>query len=56
MSEYVPDIGDVVWIDFSPQSGNEIQNRRPAIVISSRVYNGTALNLSDEYEAGLHTP
>lgn len=32
--EYIPDIGDVVWIDFDPQKGNEIQKRRPALVIS----------------------
>ena len=44
--EYIPDIGDVVWIDFDPQKGNEIQKRRPALVISPHVYNRTALNLA----------
>ena len=46
MSEYVPEIGDVVWIDFDPQKGNEIQKRRPALIISSQVYNSTAMNLA----------
>ena len=44
--EYIPDIGDVVWIDFDPQKGNEIQKRRPALVISPHVYNRTAMNLA----------
>ena len=46
MSEYIPDAGDVVWIDFDPQKGNEIQKRRPALVISSQIYNSTAMNLA----------
>ena len=46
MSEYIPEAGDVVWIDFDPQSGNEIQKRRPALVISSQIYNSTAMNLA----------
>ena len=46
MSEYIPEAGDVIWIDFDPQSGNEIQKRRPALVISSQIYNSTAMNLA----------
>lgn len=46
VSGYIPDIGDVVWIDFDPQKGNEIQKRRPALVISPHVYNRTAMNLA----------
>ena len=36
---YIPAKGDVVWIDFNPQSGREQANRRPALVISSTMYN-----------------
>ncbi len=36
---YVPKKGDVVWIDFNPQSGREQAGRRPALVISSTMYN-----------------
>lgn len=31
---YVPDRGDVVWIDFNPQAGHEQAGRRPAVVLS----------------------
>lgn len=36
---YVPKKGDIAWIDFDPQSGREQAGRRPALVISSTVYN-----------------
>jgi mRNA interferase MazF len=37
---YVPDCGDIVWLDFTPQSGHEQAGRRPAVVLSPKVYNG----------------
>jgi mRNA interferase MazF len=36
---YVPERGDVVWLDFTPQSGHEQAERRPALVLSPRAYN-----------------
>jgi mRNA interferase MazF len=36
----IPDRGDLVWIDFEPQVGREIQKTRPAIILSPAVYNG----------------
>jgi mRNA interferase MazF len=39
MAAYVPDRGDVVWINFSPQAGHEQAGRRPAVVLSPRSYN-----------------
>lgn len=39
MSAYIPDRGDIAWIDFSPQAGHEQAKRRPAIVLSGRRYN-----------------
>jgi mRNA interferase MazF len=39
---YVPDHGEVVWLDFSPQAGHEQSGHRPAIVLSPRVYNARA--------------
>jgi mRNA interferase MazF len=36
---YVPDRGDVVWLDFTPQAGHEQAGRRPAVVLSPVVYN-----------------
>jgi mRNA interferase MazF len=39
--EYIPRRGDLVWIDFSPQSGHEQSGRRPAVCISPIKYNQT---------------
>ncbi len=36
---YVPELGDIVWIDFDPTKGHEQKGRRPAIVLSSKIYN-----------------
>lgn len=36
---YVPDRGDVAWISFDPQAGHEQAGRRPALVLSSSIYN-----------------
>jgi len=37
--EYVPDAGDLIWLDFTPQAGREQSGRRPAVVLSPRSYN-----------------
>jgi mRNA interferase MazF len=36
---YVPDAGDFIWLTFDPQAGREQAGRRPALVLSPRVYN-----------------
>jgi mRNA interferase MazF len=36
---YVPGCGDIVWINFDPQSGHEQAGRRPALVLSPQKYN-----------------
>ncbi len=36
---YVPEAGDIVWLQFNPQAGNEQAGHRPALVISPRIYN-----------------
>ena len=36
---YIPDRGDIVWLDFNPQAGYEQQGKRPAVVISPQTYN-----------------
>ena len=36
---YVPDRGDLVWLDFTPQAGHEQAGRRPALVLSPAAYN-----------------
>lgn len=37
---FVPDAGDVVWLEFDPQVGHEQAGRRPAVVRSAANYNG----------------
>jgi mRNA interferase MazF len=39
VADYVPDAGDVVWLQFSPQAGHEQAGHRPAIVLSPASYN-----------------
>ena len=39
---YVPDAGDLVWLEFDPQAGHEQAGRRPAVVLSPASYNGRA--------------
>ena len=41
-SPYVPDEGDIVWIDVDPQKGNEQAGHRPAVILSPAAYNGRA--------------
>lgn len=40
MSTYLPDRGDLVWLEFTPQAGSEQRGRRPALVLSPKAYNG----------------
>jgi len=37
---YVPDVGDLVWLEFDAQAGHEQAGHRPALVISPAIYNG----------------
>ena len=39
-ARYVPDSGDVVWLEFDPQAGHEQAGHRPALVVSPASYNG----------------
>jgi mRNA interferase MazF len=36
---YIPQKGDLVWLNFNPQTGHEQSGRRPAIVVSNAKYN-----------------
>jgi mRNA interferase MazF len=37
--KYIPERGDIVWLNFDPQSGHEQKGKRPAVVISPKEYN-----------------
>lgn len=39
MVRYAPKEGDIVWLEFDPQKGKEIQKTRPALTISPHAYN-----------------
>jgi mRNA interferase MazF len=36
---FVPDLGDIVWLQFDPQAGHEQAGHRPALVLSPARYN-----------------
>jgi mRNA interferase MazF len=35
---YVPECGDIVWLDFDPQTGREQAGYRPKLVLSPALY------------------
>ncbi|MCY7271683.1 MAG: endoribonuclease MazF [Sphingomonas bacterium] len=37
---WVPDAGDIIWIEFDPHAGHEQAGHRPALVLSPAAYNG----------------
>jgi mRNA interferase MazF len=39
VADYVPEAGDVVWLQFDPQAGHEQAGHRPALVLSPARYN-----------------
>ena len=36
---YIPERGDIVWLNFKPQAGHEQMGTRPALVLSPEKYN-----------------
>lgn len=40
MAAWVPDSGDIVWVNFDPQAGHEQAGHCPALVLSPARYNG----------------
>lgn len=39
MASYIPKQGELVSLDFDPQSGHEQRGRRPALVLSKEAFN-----------------
>jgi len=39
VKKYIPSQGDIVYLDFNPQSGHEQRGKRPALIISNDVFN-----------------
>lgn len=42
---YIPEAGDIVWLQFTPQAGHEEAGHRPALVLSPAKYNRIGLML-----------
>lgn len=36
---YVPDKGDIIWVDLNPTRGHEQSNVRPVLVLTPKSYN-----------------
>ncbi|RJQ40734.1 MAG: type II toxin-antitoxin system PemK/MazF family toxin [Nitrospiraceae bacterium] len=36
---YIPEQGDIIILDFNPQSGHEQKGNRPALVVSNNIFN-----------------
>jgi mRNA interferase MazF len=39
VARYVPEAGDIIWLDFDPQAGREQGRRRPALALTDQAYN-----------------
>ena len=39
VKKYIPKQGDIVFLDFNPTKGHEQAGKRPAVVISTNVFN-----------------
>jgi mRNA interferase MazF len=42
VARYVPEAGDIAWLDFDRQAGRAQSRRRPALVLTDRAYNRTS--------------
>ncbi|AYO31960.1 type II toxin-antitoxin system PemK/MazF family toxin [Biomaibacter acetigenes] len=36
---YIPEQGDIIFLEFDPQTGHEQKGKRPALVVSNNTYN-----------------
>jgi mRNA interferase MazF len=39
MGAHIPEPGDLIWLTFDPRVGHEQAGRRPALVLSPKIYN-----------------
>ena len=37
---YIPERGDIVWLNFDPQTGHEQAGKRPAFILTEKKFNG----------------
>lgn len=46
MKNYIPEAGDIIWLDLDPTLGKEQAGKRPVLVITSKLYNQYGLCIS----------
>ena len=39
VKKYIPKQGDLIYVDFNPTKGHEQKGKRPAIVVSTHIFN-----------------
>jgi mRNA interferase MazF len=39
MKDFVPDRGEIIWIDYNPQNGREMRDMHPMLVLSPKKFN-----------------
>jgi mRNA interferase MazF len=39
VKSHIPEAGDLLWLEFDPQTGREQRGRRPCLVLSPKEYN-----------------
>ena len=39
VKEYIPNQGDIIYVDFNPTKGHEQKRKRPGIVVSKKLFN-----------------
>ena len=42
---YIPEANDIIWLSFDPTLGSEQSGRRPALVLSEKVFNQNGMLL-----------
>lgn len=45
VKNYIPNRGDIVWLDLDPTRGHEQKGHRPVLVVSGKFYNLTGMVL-----------
>ena len=45
-NQYIPDRGDIIWLDHDPTKGKEQRGNRPVVVLTDKKYNSFGLLIS----------
>jgi mRNA interferase MazF len=58
-ARWVPDRGEMIWLNFTPQAGNEMMGRHPFLVLSPKAFNdkmGAVMGLAMTSKAHPYNP